>query len=676
VTLRSGKRTAAAVRTVLLIALLLAAIPVSAAWAAGDDANVALNGSFEELGGDGPADWTRDVHVAGEATSRLTVGEGDAHSGSRFVTIESFRPNDAKWTQTVAVKPDTLYKLSCWIRVERAGSAQAVGANVSVLGVVATSPDLRSAGDWRRVELVGRTGADQRQLTVAVRLGGYGSLNVGKADFDDFRLEELAEAPAGARVASFAPEPDSGSRAADGTPSPGPSHTAYAGWMIAYGLAYAALGAFLLARLRSREAAPAATGPRVGLPLVALTFGGAFVLRLACAPIVRGHPIDVGDFMAWADHAYQEGLANFYNGDIFADYPPGYIYVLYVLGAVRSWLGLDPASPASVLLIKLPAMLADLATAGLVYRTASRLRDERTALLAALLYALNPLVFADSVVWGQMDAVFCLFVALMVVALQDKRLPAAAVFFVVAALIKPQSLMFAPLLLFSVRKRRETAKAALYALAACAVIVLPFAVRQGPLWIFKHYHAMFSLYPYATFNAFNVYALLGANGAQTGQTRLGIPYAGWDLVFLAAIVALTGALLLKSRRDGKMFYAAFLVSMLVFAFKTGLHERYGYTAAALALLSWVRLRDARVLALFVGATLTNFANVAYVLGYALDQNYFIPNGNGFMNLVSLANVCLALYAVRVGYALLIAEPQSPPSAEPGGRPGGRRGRRP
>ncbi|RKP58171.1 phospholipid carrier-dependent glycosyltransferase [Cohnella endophytica] len=634
----------------LLIALLF---PAASAFAENGETNLVINGSFEEVNADEPTNWSKDAYLAGDENSLMKVVEGDAHSGSRFATIESFQPNDAKWVQTVSVQPDSLYKLSCWVRVVQAGEG-ATGANISVLGIGTTSRDLTdSAGGWENVELVGRTGAGQNQITVAVRLGGYGSLNAGRADFDDFRMEKLDEAPAGAVVVPFEPAADQG--AASGSESV-PSHSGFSGWMIFYGVAYAAMGVYLLSRYRNRSTIASDKAPEVSINrtwLVIVVFGGAFLLRLVCAPMLQGHPIDIFDFMAWADQAYRNGLSNFYNGQVFADYPPGYIYVLYVLGLIKSWFGLAPESSASIILIKFPAMVADLVTGWFIYKMALRLWDEKTALLAALLYVLNPLVFLDSVLWGQMDSVFCLLVVLMLLFLHKQKLTAATVLFVIAILIKPQSLIFAPLLLLSIRFRKETLNAAIYGLFAFVAITLPFSIREGPLWIFKHYKAMFGLYPYATFNAFNGYALLGANGVETSQKWWGITFATWDVLAIAIIVLIAGFFLLRSRREGNIFYAAFLIALLVFAFKTGLHERYGYATVPLALMCWLRFRDTRVFALFLGVSITNFANVAYVLKFGLRHDYFIPNGNGFMNLVAFTNVCLAIYAVWVGYELLI-----------------------
>ncbi|BBI34061.1 phospholipid carrier-dependent glycosyltransferase [Cohnella abietis] len=645
----------------ILFLLLSFIIPSSFVFAEDGEANIVLNGGFEEVIGDEPANWTKDAYLVGDEYSLMKVVEGDARTGSRYVTIENIQPNDAKWTQTVSVKPDTLYKLSGWVRVAQADEG-ATGANISVLGIGTTSLDLRTPSEsWELLELVGRTGAEQEQITVAVRLGGYGSLNIGKVDFDDFRMEQLKEAPTGTVVVPFDPAVDQGEAV---VPNAGSSHSAYSGWMIFYGLAYGVLGLFLISRLLNSKKSLLDRINGAGrnrLWLIIGIFGGAFLLRMICAPIIKGHPIDIQDFIAWADHAYHNGLSGFYNGEIFADYPPGYIYVLYVLGFIKSVLGLEHASSASLILIKFPGMVADLIAGWFIYRMALRLAEEKTALLAALLYVINPLVFIDSVVWGQMDSVFSLFIVLMVVSLQNKRLSIASVLFVVAVLIKPQSLIFAPLILLSVRSWREALKAALYSLVVFTIIILPFALQQGPWWIFKHYQSMFGLYPYATFNAFNGYALLGANGVNTDHKWWGIPFASWDVLFVVAIVLVAAFLLLRSRREGKIVYVAFLIALLVFVFKTGLHERYGYATVPLALMSWVWIRDVRVIRLFIGVTLTNFANVAYVLKHGLSQDYFIQNGNGFMNIVALGNVCLAVYAVWLGYELLIKKPSSEPS---------------
>ena len=69
------------------------------------------------------------------------------------------------------------------------------------------------------------------------------------------------------------------------------------------------------------------------------------------------------------------------------------------------------------ILVKLPAILFDLALGVLVYAVARRFGSEKLALGAAALYVLNPAVVFVSALWGQVDSVACFFALLGVYAL-------------------------------------------------------------------------------------------------------------------------------------------------------------------------------------------------------------------------------------------------------------------
>ncbi|HEX6923692.1 MAG TPA: glycosyltransferase family 39 protein, partial [Bacillales bacterium] len=254
-----------------------------------------------------------------------------------------------------------------------------------------------------------------------------------------------------------------------------------------------------------------------------IVFGLALLARLLVAPLIAGHPIDYRDFVIWAGHAASDGISHFYNGEMFTDYPPGYVYVLYGIGLLKNVFSLGMNSPAMMILIKLPAILADLLTGYFLYKLAQKKIHYYAALGLGILYVFNPAVFVDSVIWAQVDAVYTLFVVLMIYYLTEKRPPIAALFFAIAFLIKPQSLIFAPLLLFALIKRRRLktwALAVLYGLGAFIVLVTPFAIFKNPLWIIDHYLDMFASYPYVSLNAFNLYALLGENAQPVSETFL------------------------------------------------------------------------------------------------------------------------------------------------------------
>lgn len=96
--------------------------------------------------------------------------------------------------------------------------------------------------------------------------------------------------------------------------------------------------------------------------VLAAVFVLAFLVRLFAAAVYRGHESDMNLFLAWEDRIFSEGIPNFYLSDSFSDYPPGYMYILYVIGGIRSILHLSASSVVSVVLTKMPAILADLGT--------------------------------------------------------------------------------------------------------------------------------------------------------------------------------------------------------------------------------------------------------------------------------------------------------------------------
>ena len=119
---------------------------------------------------------------------------------------------------------------------------------------------------------------------------------------------------------------------------------------------------------------------------------------------------------------------------------PGYLYVLWLVGQVGILVG------GIGDLIKVPPVLADLAIGWLVWSMVRELgARDRLALLAALVVVLNPISWFDSVVWGQVDSFGVVFLLLALRALWRDRPERAAIFTVIAAIIKPQLGILVPL---------------------------------------------------------------------------------------------------------------------------------------------------------------------------------------------------------------------------------------
>ena len=127
-------------------------------------------------------------------------------------------------------------------------------------------------------------------------------------------------------------------------------------------------------------------GRRTALVLVAL-FGSAFLVRLLLAVVILpngGHRTDIQVLTLWEQQLHDHGLAAFYrpNAGYFSDYPPFYLYILWLSGVLgRAWAATFGGPAVTPLLIKLPFMLADLGAAAFVFLLVRRLFGTRAAVI-------------------------------------------------------------------------------------------------------------------------------------------------------------------------------------------------------------------------------------------------------------------------------------------------------
>ena len=349
-------------------------------------------------------------------------------------------------------------------------------------------------------------------------------------------------------------------------------------------------------------------------------FVAGFLLRILLAR-GGGFPSDIGVFQGWAARLAEVGFGDFYAPDVFADYPPGYLYVLWVFGEIARVM-FDGIVP--VFLVKLPAIVADVALAYVVMRLASVVASAggverwwvRPAAAAAILF--NPPIVFLSAVWGQVDTVAALYalggVLLLVKPDRTVRSEAGgAALLALAFATKPQTAFLLPVvaLVLVVRhvrgKRPEPAELAvrlgipvLTFFAVWIGLALPFGLTPGPL--LRFYAEAGSTYPYTSVWAFNLWGIAGFWRADSGP-------AAFQLFGLSAIavgivafsVAVSFALVrafraLSARRpDVEVLLAAGgAVVCLSFALLTRIHERYLFMGlACLApLVVYPRLRVA------------------------------------------------------------------------------------
>src|SRR5947209_6305133 len=315
-----------------------------------------------------------------------------------------------------------------------------------------------------------------------------------------------------------------------------------------------------------RERSPAAVEHGSIQPLWIL-LGIGLVIRLLFVGSTGFHN-DVSAFQSWTLTLRDNPPWAFYGKAGFADYPPGYFVVLWVLAKIYALipgLGGEAANGWPVLraLVKLPAIAMDLVDAGVVFLIARRYASRTVALLAAGLLALNPAAIYVSSYWGQVDSVswgLVLIALWLVLRAGDEpgrtvpRLTVAWLVMAFSILIKPQGATIALLLLAypfaardpEVRARRLTGT--LYGIAGSVVLALAIGLLFHPAadvfrWLFQRYAFGSGVYQYTSVNAFSLYALRLPFWQPDSQaiSLFGVPlgsYAAWGVVLVAAATLL------------------------------------------------------------------------------------------------------------------------------------------
>ncbi len=90
------------------------------------------------------------------------------------------------------------YHMTAEIRTEDVGQ-QNSGANISVMEDGIMSPEVKGTTNWTREGLYMRVGKKGADVDVALRVGGFGSLNTGKAFFRNASAVSIDAPPANAK---------------------------------------------------------------------------------------------------------------------------------------------------------------------------------------------------------------------------------------------------------------------------------------------------------------------------------------------------------------------------------------------------------------------------------------------------------------------------------------------
>ena len=363
-----------------------------------------------------------------------------------------------------------------------------------------------------------------------------------------------------------------------------------------------------------------------------------FLIRIIASLCYPGHPTDIACFNAWSNFLTTEGFASFYTSDMFADYPPGYMYILYIVGFLKNIFSYNSIFAYSVL--KLPAMLADILCAVIIYKLAEKKLGNKIKYLITGFFLFNPAVILNSAVWGQVDSVFTLFVLLMFVAILEKRMILSYFIFALSIFMKPQALFYAPVLGFAIIENvfldnysnKKVIKNLLGGISAILILFIlakPFGISN----VISQYISTLESYNFVTVNAYNFWGALGLNWTPSNYI-----YSILGYLSIAITVVLSAFIYFKSEKDNRLFITSAFICLSVFMFSIKMHERYAFPAIVFLLCSFAVSFKKKEMYFYIATSALQFLNAFHVLFFYKPEVVFETQNIVYTIAISWLNV--------------------------------------
>jgi len=434
----------------------------------------------------------------------------------------------------------------------------------------------------------------------------------------------------------------------------------------------------LRSAVRSTSASIAETSRGIStssLALIGILLLGFFI-RLVFVG-ADGFKSDVQTFEAWSLTLADHPLREFFAKAGFADYPPGYFFVLWFVGHIyRLIVGHNDNYDLLKVLVKMPAIIMDLVSAGIIFAIVRRFASLAWAFGACALFAFNPAAIFISAYWGQVDSVAggVMLGSLLLLLNADRgsdrsrmlSISGAWALLAYSILIKPPAIVLVPLYIAYIFATDDGALRALRAKATGIGIVAGFVIAYlavvafypslNPVadftWLYGRYAYASNVYAYNSVNAFNLYVIAFNHfwqadsvlipSWQIGGHTFGLPQYVWGIGLFLAAIGLIVSRYVQRRDPVALLEAAMILSLGYFVLSTRMHERYIFNALLLAvpLIYYQR----RYLYAAVILTLTLLGNLYYSLQYlyvmsgnalpgvdATDLNPWLSHTSAFVN---------------------------------------------
>ena len=369
------------------------------------------------------------------------------------------------------------------------------------------------------------------------------------------------------------------------------------------------------------------------------------------------HFFDLNYYILWSSGVH-EGLFAAYENIASLDYPPMWLFPMYIVGFFTTNPAVQEAVPYYVLALKIFQILFDVAIIPLIYFVL-RKKNQVFALLLAATWALNPAAIVNSSYWGQTDSVMIFLLLVSFWLLEERKMVAAMVWFCISCLTKFQCLYFAPVILLYLFFSKYSLKTIITSIIAGAAVVIgvftPFMINSGIMLPFDVYFGGHGQYKEATLNAFNLYGLFGLNRKSDVQPLIGsitLSDISWVITFV--ILAIVVYLYFKAPKKSP-WLLCFVLMQSIFMLTSRMHERYQIPVLIFSLIAIVYHKSSRMFAVYILQTIMVFINEG-LLFLKATHGYNVPWSQEYSQVmvvfsgINLVVYCFTMYvAVREMY---------------------------
>ncbi len=374
--------------------------------------------------------------------------------------------------------------------------------------------------------------------------------------------------------------------------------------------------------------------------------------------------------------------------DSYINYPPATPYLFGAIVLLYRHL-LEPTFHTSLetlaaangigpFLAKIPLLLVDIAAFIYLYIQARKRHAAAFALILAASFAFSPALLYNGVIWGQTDGFVSFPLLVTLFALVAESYILAGTSLALAVLLKPQPVIFVPLILLYLWRWagwKPLRACAVSGLLTALILLLPILLPHFQLLdLFNNMRVeSYNDSTRLTSDAFNFWWLIGYGQQSIGSTFLGIKSGTIGAILFSGVTLLCAVQVWRHREPISLALGLAVQAFGFFFFMGGQHERYLFLFIPLAAASVIlaqRSGIAHLIALYVLGTLLCFLNMAIGVGggfrftnYQAIPFLTLPSLHAFLttNFTTLATLMAVLHLGVFLYALYayLAYPLAP-----------------